>query len=88
MNDVGVEVNGPPFVGAAEVLAPTEVASAVVQPTSLGEIEYSKRQKRFHYQPCEIVALVYACHAACIAKPQSTFQYRSTYVRGNYSKFA
>ncbi len=51
MDDVGVELNGPPFVGAAEVLAPTEVASAVVQPTCLGEIEYSKRQKRFHYHP-------------------------------------
>ncbi len=51
MEDVGVEVNASPFVGAAEVLAPTKVESAVVPPTGLGEIEYSKKQKRYHYQP-------------------------------------
>jgi len=71
-------VPAPPFVVAAEAAATTD----------LGDCDNAKRQKRMNYQPWEVAALVFTCHAATVAKPQSTIQYRSGYVREHYSKFA
>ncbi len=64
----------------------SDVAAEAVAPTELGDCENAKRQKRINYQPWEVAALVYTCHAACVAKPQSTIQYRSGYLREHYSR--
>ncbi len=48
----------------------------------------TKKNKRMNYQNWETATIIYGCHAACVAKPQSTVQFRAQFLRAHYEKFA
>ena len=80
MDDASDVIVDPP-----SIVVPLEVVAPIV----LGDCESAERQKIMYYQAWEVAALVYTCHATCVAKPhQSTFHYRSAYLLEHYSKFA
>ncbi len=70
---------------------PAEMVSDEVVPSADGgdgPDNSKKTTKRMNYQNWEIAALVFGSHAACVAKPQSTVQYRSSFLRMHYIKYA
>ncbi len=69
------------FMEVPDAPAPSEAAttpSTIVSAASdeslraVVDNDVSKKGKRINYQFWEISVIVYGCHAACVAKPQST----------------
>ncbi len=79
--DVNLSV-APPIPSS---LSPPNV---IVEPSGVGENEANRKGKRMNYQNWEIATIIYGCNAACVAKPQSTVQFRAQYLREHYEKFA
>ena len=79
---------------APDVAPPPVVPISDVSPIlsdeqpDVGDNDIGKKTRRLNYQNWEVAALIYGCHAACVAKPNSTVQFRSQYLRDNYSKYA
>jgi hypothetical protein len=65
---------------AADAPTPSEVVTipSAVMTAALdeslrgGDMDVNKKAKRLNYQNWKIAAIIYGCHAACVAKPQST----------------
>jgi hypothetical protein len=57
-------------------------------PAEAGDNATTKKNKRMNYHNWEIATIIYGCHAACVAKPQSAMQFRAKFLREHYEKFA
>ena len=71
------------FMEAPDVATPLVVPISEVSPILLheqpdvGDNDTGKKTKRINYQNWEVAALIFGCHAACVAKPNSTVTFRS-----------
>jgi hypothetical protein len=77
-----------PDLSEVVTIPSTVVTGAIQKSIRGGDNDASKKAKRLNYQNWEIVAIIFGCHAACVAKPQSTVQYLCQYLRDHFEKFA
>jgi hypothetical protein len=78
----------PSATPASTSAAETTGTSPVDESLRAGETDVCKKGKRLNYQNWEISAIIFGCHAATVAKPQSTVQYRCQFLRDHYEKYA